>query len=111
MKRTKKRLPKLTSKCTILNFQAPKVEPIATTKAKNHVVPEKKPAPKKKFDARSGSETESDEDDDDFDWDAESDESSSASDLEPLEGKEMEELRKYFLKSVNYLIEKLLLKF
>lgn len=43
----------------------------------------------------SGSES-----DDESDWASESDESSSASDLEPLEGKEMEELRRYFLKFV-----------
>ncbi|KAI3415617.1 hypothetical protein GPALN_005215 [Globodera pallida] len=48
---------------------------------------------KKKFvGAESGTE------DDESDWGSESDESSSASDLEPLEGKEMEELRRYFLK-------------
>lgn len=47
---------------------------------------------KKTIAAKLGSESE-----DEIDW-SESDESSSASDLEPLEGKEMEELRRYFLK-------------
>ncbi|KAF7634106.1 Eukaryotic translation initiation factor 3 subunit C [Meloidogyne graminicola] len=52
-----------------------------------------KPVPTKKKTAKvvSGSEEE------ETDWGTESDESS-ASDLEPLEGKEMEELRRYFLK-------------
>ncbi|KAL3091723.1 hypothetical protein niasHT_024305 [Heterodera trifolii] len=48
---------------------------------------------KKKF---MGAESESEGEE--SEWGTESDESSSASDLEPLEGKEMEELRRYFLK-------------
>ena len=48
---------------------------------------------KKKF---VGAESESEGEE--SDWGTESEESSSASDLEPLEGKEMEELRRYFLK-------------
>ncbi|KAL7074531.1 hypothetical protein ACQ4LE_006341 [Meloidogyne hapla] len=61
-------------------------------------VPVKKSLPKapvKKKVVRDVSGSESDEDE--SDWGTESDESS-ASDLEPLEGKEMEELRRYFLK-------------
>uniref|UniRef100_A0A915M9N1 Eukaryotic translation initiation factor 3 subunit C n=1 Tax=Meloidogyne javanica TaxID=6303 RepID=A0A915M9N1_MELJA len=60
-------------------------------------VPAKKPkaVPVKKKVVRDASGSESEEDE--SDWGTESDESS-ASDLEPLEGKEMEELRRYFLK-------------
>lgn len=50
---------------------------------------------KKKF---MGADSESESEGEESDWGSESDASSSASDLEPLEGKEMEELRRYFLK-------------
>lgn len=73
--------------------EVPKIENLAAVK--NHVAEEKVIPTKKKFvGADSGSESEGD----DSEWGSESDESSSASELEPLEGKEMEELRRYFLK-------------
>jgi hypothetical protein len=78
-------------------FKAQKAEIISTapTAVKNHVEVDGKPKGKKSkyMGADSGSES-----GDESDWGSESDESSSASDLEPLEGKEMEELRRYFLK-------------